>query len=132
MSIFQDETSKESLLQGLNSLVKDGNETGVWEVVACASSNWKANANEIETLRGRLNSYEEREKELQNSDIFTDESARLDTNASKRKADDISAATQPNSIWDEFETMIMKGGGNAGSDYTGVPISTGLAVDRLR
>lgn len=49
----QDAASKESLVTGLQELVKNGNESGAWNVVACASSNWVENVNKIEELTNR-------------------------------------------------------------------------------
>ena len=53
-----DQGSKENLKNNLEQLAKEGNATGVWEVMACASSNWAANVNQIETLTQQVNSYQ--------------------------------------------------------------------------
>ena len=48
---------QEQLKEGLNRLVQQGDESGVWNVIACASSNWVHNVNQIETLTHQLNEY---------------------------------------------------------------------------
>lgn len=49
----------------MEDLAKQGKETGVWEILACASSNHRTNVNQIETLTSQLNSYKEKERQLQ-------------------------------------------------------------------
>lgn len=119
----KDAESKKSLEAGLKALAQDGNESGVWEVVACASSNWQTNVNEIENLRNKLNTYEEREKELTASGVFSKEDNRIDTTSSgtKRKADEISPTEQNGTqdIWAEFQGMLMGKGGNSGDNFLG-------------
>lgn len=127
----RDEASKAQLEHGLKTLAADGNESGVWEVVACASSNWAANVNEIEQLRNKLNTYEEREKELAASGVFSRESDRIEPATHKRKADDISQPQQTNDIWSEFETMIMGKGGNTGDSWMGPSGESLAALERL-
>lgn len=113
----KDGTAKESLREGLNKLVQDGNESGVWEVVACASSNWASNVNTIEALTNEINSYKEKERQLHGG-LFREEDSRLENSTtSKRKSDDISQR-DPSDIWGEFENMIMRSGGNRGADYS--------------
>lgn len=53
----KDAAAKEQLKDGLNRLVQQGDESGVWNVIACASSNWVHNVNQIETLTSQLNEY---------------------------------------------------------------------------
>ena len=111
---------------GLVDLAKQGDENGVWNLIACASSNWAANVNEIEGLRTRLNGYEEKERELAKhaSGTFAVENSRIEAvpsavggeAGSKRKAGGISQ--QPNDIWGDFKSMIMSQGGNLGEDYS--------------
>ena len=53
----KDAAAKEQLKEGLNRLVQQGDESGVWNVIACASSNWVHNVNQIENLTHQLNEY---------------------------------------------------------------------------
>ena len=46
----KDVAAKDQLKNGLQHLINDGNESGVWNVIACASHNWAANVNSIEAL----------------------------------------------------------------------------------
>lgn len=115
-------TAKEQLKDGLSQLVKDGNETAVWEVVANASAAHVANVNELETLRTKVSGYEEREKQLQGG-IFSSEDSRMDRAAGeKRKAEEISLSTSSGptntDIWDEFHQMLQASGGNVGYDHS--------------
>ena len=59
-----DAGAKEQLKDGLNRLVQSGDESGVWNVIACASSSWVTNVNQIETLTTQLNEYREKERLL--------------------------------------------------------------------
>jgi hypothetical protein len=112
----QDVDAKDQLKTGLQHLIDDGNESGVWNVIACASSRWVDNVNSIETLTNEVNSYKEKEKELQNLG-FANESSRISGDSGKRKAEDMSDSA-PRDIWNEFETIMMQGGGNKGEMYT--------------
>lgn len=49
----------------MEALANQGNETGVWEILACASSNHRANVNQIESLTNEINSYKETFKQYQ-------------------------------------------------------------------
>jgi hypothetical protein len=115
----KDGKSKESLLNGLQTLVQDGNETGVWEVVACASSNWAANVNTIESQAQEINSYKEKEKQF-NGGLFAADVNRVEQVGEKRRHEDEmpSDGGQDADIWGEFQSMIMKSGGNRGHDYS--------------
>jgi hypothetical protein len=64
----------------------------------------------------QVNSYKEKEKELQGG-MFADESHHISDDCRKRKSDEISHDT-PKDIWSEFETIMMRGGGNRGDVYT--------------
>lgn len=44
----------------MEDLAKQGNETGVWGILACASSNHRANVNQIENLTTELNNYRDK------------------------------------------------------------------------
>ncbi len=128
-----DAGAKEQLKDGLNRLVQSGDESGVWNVIACASSNWVSNVNQIEQLTTQLNEYREKER-LLSGGIFQAEESRVANGSAippvigdKRKADGISSAHgatsgSPGDIWSEFQTMMMAGGGNAGYDY-GIMVS---------
>lgn len=62
--------AKEQLKDGLNRLVQSGDESGVWNVIACASSSWVSNVNQIETLTTQLNEYREKERLLSGGEFF--------------------------------------------------------------
>jgi hypothetical protein len=123
----KDTAAKDQLKSGLQSLIDDGNESGVWNVIACASSSWAANVNSIESLTNEVNSYKEKEKELQGT-IFANESNRVVETDRKRKADDM-ASDAPKDIWGEFESMMMKSGGNVGHLYAS---SAAVDVNNIR
>ena len=53
----KDDSAKQQLKSGLQTLINEGNESGVWNVIACASSNWASNVNSIESLTNEVNSY---------------------------------------------------------------------------
>ena len=121
-----DAAAKEQLKEGLNRLVQSGDESGVWNVIACASSNWVSNVNQIEQLTTQLNEYREKER-LLSGGIFQSEESRVGSHAippagEKRKIDSISEAHgatsgSPGDIWSEFQSMMMSRGGNVGYDY---------------
>jgi hypothetical protein len=123
-----DAGAKDQLKDGLNRLVQSGDESGVWNVIACASSNWVSNVNQIEQLTQQVNEYREKER-LLSCGIFQSEESRTHQHNSalppvgdKRKIDGISQAHGATSgmggdIWSEFQSMMMAGGGNMGMDY---------------
>ena len=127
-----DAAAKEQLKLGLNHLVQSGDESGVWNVIACASSNWATNVNQIETLTTQLNEYREKER-LLTGGIFQSEDSRVSTSSTggggilhqsgeKRKIDGIShshgaSSGTPGDIWSEFQSMMMSSGGNRCYDY---------------
>jgi hypothetical protein len=123
-----DAAAKDQLKDGLNRLVQSGDESGVWNVIACASSNWVTNVNQIEQLTTQLNEYREKER-LLSGGIFQSEESRVSSAAipsvgagDKRKIDGISQAHgassgMDNDIWSEFQSMMMASGGNRGVDY---------------
>ena len=53
----KDAAAKLQLKEGLNRLVQQGDESGVWNVIACASSSWVHNVGQIEQLTSQLNEY---------------------------------------------------------------------------
>ena len=111
-----DATCKKQLEDGLLRLANEANENPIWQVMACASSNWASNVNQIETLTTRINELQEKEKEWQNNQFASEESRVQISNVSgKRKADDMDQNVVSADIWSEFETMMMRGGGNAGA-----------------
>lgn len=136
-----DANAKEQLKEGLNRLVQSGDESGVWNVIACASSSWVSNVNQIEQLTTQLNEYKEKER-LLSGGIFQSEESRIASSGTaippvnsavgdKRKADSISQAHgatmgSPGDIWSEFQSMLMASGGNVGYDY-GIMVSGGTA-----
>ena len=118
-----DAGAKEQLKDGLNRLVQSGDESGVWNVIACASSNWVSNVNQIETLTTQLNEYREKER-LLSGGVFQSEESRiaLPGVGDKRRFEGISQAPgsttgSDHDIWSEFQTMLMASGGNRGADY---------------
>jgi vacuolar-type H+-ATPase subunit I/STV1 len=133
-----DAAAKDQLKDGLNRLVQSGDESGVWNVIACASSNWISNVNQIEQLTQQLNEYREKER-LLSGGIFQSEESRVSGASAippvpgeKRKADGISQAHGASSgmagdIWSEFQTMMMSSGGNMGYDY-GIMVSGNRGV----
>jgi hypothetical protein len=50
----KDVAAKDQLKNGLQHLIDDGNESGVWNVIACASNSWIANVNSIEALTNEV------------------------------------------------------------------------------
>ena len=70
--------------------------SGVWQVVACASANYGKKLEELERLRGEVDGYKSRGGEFQ-----SDESR-------KRKADDAPGKSTGSDIWGDFEAS-MKG-----------------------
>ena len=105
-----------------------GDESGVWNVIACASSNWVSNVNQIEELTTQLNEYKEKER-LLSGGIFQAEESRISNSGvvphpgvgEKRKLNDIShghgaTSGMGNDIWSEFQTMIMATGSNIRKD----------------
>jgi hypothetical protein len=53
----KDVAAKDQLKNGLQHLIDDGNESGVWNVIACASNSWIANVNSIEALTNEVFAY---------------------------------------------------------------------------
>jgi len=110
----KDEKTKTDLKAGLERLASRGDESGVWEVMACASAAHAERVNELERLRNEVNSFKEKEKALQGGVFGTEESRFGNDYGNKRKADEISSATTDNgvpNIFDEFtKTMMEKGG----------------------
>lgn len=113
----KDEKTKEDLKQGLSRLAQRGDESGVWEVMACASAAHVEKVDELERLRTEVNGFRDKEKQLQGG-VFASESSRMGDDAhGKRKADDISSSVTDNGvpdIFDEFTKTIMAGGGISG------------------
>jgi hypothetical protein len=141
-----DPAAKDQLKDGLNRLMQSGDESGVWNVIACASSNWASNVNQIEQLTQQVNEYREKER-LLSGGIFQSEGSRTSQQDSvpsigdKRKFDGMSDArgSSPpgtgNDIWSEFQSMVMASGGNRGMDYglegSGRGGSQGLRMDEM-
>jgi hypothetical protein len=122
----KDSAAKQQLREGLNRLVQQGDESGVWNVIACASSNWIHNVNQIEQLTSQLNEYREKERMLSGG-IFQAEESRVAAvpvpghAGEKRRFDEIgsthggmSSAHSDHDIWSEFQGMMMSVGGNRG------------------
>lgn len=120
----KDAAAKDQLKDGLNKLVQQGDESGVWNVIACASSNWVSNVNQIETLTQQLNEYREKERMLSGG-IFQSEESRVSnvpasSAGDKRKFEDIGTTHgaftnhSDHDIWSEFQSMMMSSGGNRG------------------
>ena len=109
-----DEQTKTDLKSGLERLANTGDESGVWEVMACASAAHVERVNELEKLRTEVNTFREREKALQGGVFGTEESRISNDYGSKRKADNISDSTSANgvpNIFDEFTRTMMDRGG---------------------
>lgn len=110
---------QDQLKEGLNRLVQQGDESGVWNVIACASSNWVHNVNQIETLTHQLNEYKEKERLLSGGIFQTEDSRMMSSSGEKRKYDDVgethgASSNADNDIWSEFQSMMMSSGGNRG------------------
>jgi hypothetical protein len=108
----KDEKTKEDLTASLTSFANDGRDTGVWEVMACASTAHVARVTELENLRIENNALKEREQAL-SCGVFGNETARMTSNEDqpqqqKRKAEDIS---EPTNMWDDFQSMLNNSGG---------------------
>lgn len=115
----KDEKTKEDLRAGLDRLAQRGDETGVWEVMACASAAHVARVTELEQLRTEVNAFRERDKALQQGGIFASEASRIDDGSAgyKRKSDEISTSVTDNGvpdIFEEFTNTIMRDGGISG------------------
>ena len=119
----KDAAAKQQLRDGLNRLVQQGDESGVWNVIACASSNWIHNVNQIESLTTQLNEYKEKER-LLSGGIFQAEESRISSHGTKRSFDDMNTLTHGSTnsmnrsdenIWDNFQSMMMGRGGIQGS-----------------
>lgn len=114
---MRDVKTKDDLRAGLERLAQRGDETGVWEVMACASAAHAARVTELESLRTEVNTYREREKALHGG-VFGNEALRVNPDVgSKRKADDMSTNVTENGVPDIFEeftkTIMSEGGINA-------------------
>ena len=128
----KDAAAKLQLKEGLNRLVQQGDESGVWNVIACASSSWVHNVGQIEQLTQQLNEYKEKER-LLTGGLFQSEESRLSASANsavppvgsiageKRRYDDMGSTHGGSSgnngdhdIWSEFQSMMMSAGGNRG------------------
>jgi hypothetical protein len=124
----KDAAAKHQLSKGLNRLVQQGDESGVWNVIACASSNWVHNVNQIKTLTQQLNEYKEKER-LLSGGIFHAEESRMASHASgKRSFEEMNTLTHGSTnltsrtnenLWDDFQSLMMGRGGIKGSqnDY---------------
>ena len=111
----KDDKTKEDLKAGLSRLAQRGDESGVWEVMACASAAHVERVTELEKLRTEVNTFREREKALQGG-MFGSESSRIDSLGvgDKRKSDDISTSKTDNGvpdIFEEFTNSMMRTGG---------------------
>lgn len=115
----RDSKTKEDLKEGLARLAQRGDESGVWEVMACASASHVEKVNELEKLRSEVNDFREKERQLQGG-LFASEAARVKDPAQehgKRKFDEISTSHTDNgvpNIFDEFTNTIMNMGGIQG------------------
>jgi hypothetical protein len=109
----KDAKTKEDLTASLTNFANKGHDTGVWEVMACASAAHVERVTELENLRVENNALKERESALTGG-VFGVESARIQVDSAatpasmKRKIDDISEAP---SMWDDFHTMLNNNGG---------------------
>ena len=100
-------------------MAERGDESGVWEVMACASAAHVERVNELEKLRTEVNEFREKEK-LLHGGVFGSESSRVGDmmpGGTKRKSDDISEHVHDSGsgdIFEEFSRTLMKAGGNQG------------------
>jgi hypothetical protein len=110
----KDEQIKLDLTTSLQNIANKGQESGVWEIMACASAGHALRVTELETLRTENNALKERETAL-SAGMFTSEGARVGTSTTgdqggsrKRGPDEIAPAT---CMWDDFQTMLSDSGG---------------------
>lgn len=99
-----DEASKEQLKAGLQSLVNEGNESGVWQVVACASANFQNSVLEIERLTNEVNSLRQMKEQFEQGRL-ADEESRI--SGSKRSVEEISE-DEVRDVWSELQNIMQK------------------------
>jgi hypothetical protein len=104
--IVADEKLREEFQKGMNRLVDDTEETGVWQVMCCASNAHTKSIQEIERLR-----IENDELKLRGTGDFRDDSSR------KRGREETAEGQEDvSNVWMQFEKEIQtnKGGLRAG------------------
>lgn len=107
----KDEKTKTDLKAGLERLAQRGDESGVWEVMACASAAHVERVNELERLRTEVNAFRERDKVIHGG-VFSSEDSRVSAEVGdKRRADEMSDSTGSSNIFDEFARTMMERGG---------------------
>lgn len=97
-----DEKIKADFLSGMDKIVKETKEdSGVWQIMCCASQAHKQSLEKINDLTER---YNQLQQQVSGGGSFRDEGARI---AVKRKFDDVEPSSNaPRSIWDEFEANM--------------------------
>lgn len=102
-----DEKVKEEFLQGMQNIVKQTKEdSGVWQVMCCASRAHIQNVNKLNEISEK---YNELQKRFDGGNFRTTES-RIEEVGSKRPRDDGNGVgTGPRNIWEDFE-LSCRGG----------------------
>jgi regulator of replication initiation timing len=95
-----DEAKKEEFKNGLRRLVTDTrDDSGIWQVVCCASEQNAQSLAEMERIRVE----NEELKQKVNGGRFAKEEDRVDSK--KRKSDEVSNSSSA-TVWDDFELMM--------------------------
>jgi len=95
----QDEKIREEFTQGMNRLVENtAEDSGVWQVVCCASNVHARHLQEIEQMR------------LENETLKTRGSGEFRDEASRKRPRDDAPAKETGNIWTDFESDIRTNG----------------------
>lgn len=86
---------------------------GVWNVIACASSNFQNSVNQIEKLTEEVNSLRKMKEEM-NEGHFASEESRI--SGVKRPAEEM-AEDEPRDVWSELQDLMMREGVNSDRVY---------------
>ena len=103
---LSDEKVKEEFVQGMQGIVNNTKEeSGVWQVLCCASAAHKRNVGELQRVTEDYNAL----KTKVEGGTFNSEEARV---GSKRKEpEDQTRGGESSNAWDQFESSLRGGGG---------------------
>ena len=102
---ISDEKVKEEFVQGMQGIVNNTKEeSGVWQVLCCASAAHKRNVGELQRVTEEYNAL----KTKVEGGTFHSEEARI---GSKRKEPEEPTRVGGNNAWDDFENSLRSGGG---------------------
>jgi cytochrome c556 len=107
------EDVKKEFMQGMENIVKNTkDDSGVWQVMCCASAAHKRNVSELQKVQSEYNALRTKVE----GGTFSNEEARL----GKRRAEEEPSrgGGAPPNVWDEFESFTRGGGV---SNYTPDP-----------